>query len=209
MFANCLNDAIARLKPTLIAEEQNQEWLKGKTSITVALARASMVPVLLCDPGKCERRTMGYRDSYELQNSLRKAFPRFSASEIEIRAEAIEVAREYGKREEFWIKSIVGENTTTTIFICGDAHIDKFRERLLDRWIPSEVIARELGMTEEQRNTFAKVKCILAGNPSIDVVDSIEPNNESCARKNFKTQDLYSCPSMRIRETDRINLRIF
>jgi|HubBroStandDraft_5_1064220.scaffolds.fasta_scaffold184391_1 hypothetical protein len=169
LFANCLKNAIATLKPTLIAEEQNQEWLKGKSSITVALALASNVRVLLCDPGKCERRTMGYRASYDLQSSLRKAFPRLSASEIEIRAEAIEVAREYGKREEYWLNAISGEDVTTTIFICGDAHIDGFRNRLLDRGIPSEVIARELGMTDEQRKTFAKVKCILSRNPSIDL----------------------------------------
>jgi hypothetical protein len=169
LFANCLKDAIAKLKPTLIAEEQNQEWLKGRSSITVALALASKVPVLLCDPGKGERKTMGYRDSYDLQSSLRKAFPRLSVSEIEIRAEAIEVAREYGKREEYWLKSIRGENVTTTIFICGDAHIDGLRERLLDRGIRSKVIERELGMTDEQRKTFAKIKCILSKNPSIDV----------------------------------------
>ena len=169
LFANCLKDAIAKVKPTLIAEEQNQEWLKGRSSITVAMALASKVPVFLCDPGKCERRTMGYRDSYDLQSSLRKASPSLLVSEIEIRAEAIEVAREYGKREEYWLKSMSGEDVTTAIFICGDAHIDGFRERLLDRGIRSEVIERELGMTDEQRKTFAKVKCILSRNPSIDV----------------------------------------
>jgi hypothetical protein len=169
-YANCLKDAITSLKPTLVAEEQHRDWLKRRNSITAAVALAcNNVRCVLCDSGRTRRTELGYRGLEELQASLKKVCPNLSDSENEVNATAIEIAREYGKREDDWLNSISRENTSTTIFICGDAHIDGFRMRLFDRGIQSEVIERELGMTDEQRKLFAAARLVLLANPSIDV----------------------------------------
>ena|ERR1039458_9153311 len=168
-YASCLDEAIVKLKPTLIAEEQSRESLRGRISIAEALAR-NRVDHVLCDPEKRERKAIAYRCLRDLQARIYQESRDISDQECEVRATAIEIAREFGKREDYWLASIKGRNLSTTIFVCGDAHVDGFRKRLSDRGIPSEVLARGVGMTNKQRELITEANLLLKRDPNIDVV---------------------------------------
>jgi hypothetical protein len=168
-YASFLNNAILRLKPTLIAEEESRETLKGRNSIAEALALRFGTAHALCDPETESRRAIGYRGIRELKQRIRKKHRGILESECELRATAVEIGQEFSKREDYWISSIRGTNISTTIFICGDAHVDGFRRRLSERGIPSEVLARGLGMTDEQRKLIVEANLILKQDPNIDV----------------------------------------
>lgn len=168
-YASCLNEAITKLVPTLIAEEESRETLRGRDSIAEALALRFGVAHSLCDPESAERQAIGYRDIKELKQRIRKKCRGIPEDECELRATAIEIGQEFGKREDYWLDSIRGKDISTAIFVCGDAHVDGFRKRLSERGIPSEVLAREIGMTEEQRELIADANLILKKDPSVDV----------------------------------------
>jgi hypothetical protein len=168
-YASCLAEAIVRLKPTLVAEEESRESLRGRISIAEALA-LNRVDHVLCDPEKRERKAIGYRCFWDLQARIYQEDRGISDQECEVRATAIEIAREFGKREDYWLVSTKGRDLSTTIFVCGDAHVDGFRKRLSDRGIPSEVLARGVGMTPEQRELITEANLLLTREPNIDVV---------------------------------------
>ena len=169
-YTNCLNQAIVRLKPTLVAEEESRETLRGRTSIAEALALNFGVDHVLCDPEKARRKIIGYRGFSELKKRIDKQNRNISDRECEVRATAIEMTREFSKREDYWLDAIKEKDLSTTIFVCGDAHIDGFRRRLSDRGIQSEVLTREVGMNDEQRALIAEANLVLKANPDIDVV---------------------------------------
>jgi hypothetical protein len=169
-YASCLKGAIVTLKPTLIAEEESRETLRERNSIAQALALKFEVEHVLCDPEKAGRQAIGYRCIRELKQRIRQKDRSILDHEREVRATAIEIAREFGKREEYWLTLIAGRDLSTTIFVCGDAHVDGFRNRLSERGIPSEVLARGIGMSDEQRKLIAEANLLLKKEPNIDVV---------------------------------------
>jgi len=88
---------------------------------------ANRVDHVLCDPEKRERKAIGYRCFWDLQARIYQEDRGISDQECEVRATAIEIAREFGKREDYWLVSTKGRDLSTTIFVCGDAHVDGFR----------------------------------------------------------------------------------
>jgi hypothetical protein len=168
-YTSCLNDAIVRLKPTLIAEEESRESLGERISIAEALAR-NRVDHILCDPEERERKAIGYRCLGDLQSRIYQENQGISDHECEVRATAIEIAREFGKREDYWLTAMEDRDLSITIFVCGDVHVDGFRKRLSGRGISSDVLARGLGMTDAQRELIAEAKFILERDPGIEVV---------------------------------------
>ena len=168
-YASCLDEAIVRLKPTLVAEEESRETLRGRSSIAEGLALKFHVEHVLCDPEKAERYAIGYRCFTELKTRIYQEDQGILDHECEVRATAIEIAREFGKREDYWLKSISGSDLSRTIFVCGDAHVDGFCKRLSGRGIHSEVLARGIGMTNEQCELIAEANLLLKAEPGIDV----------------------------------------
>ena len=168
-YANSLNDALFRLKPTLVAEEESRETLRGRSSIAESLALKFHVEHALCDPEKAQRQAVGYRCLSELQTRIYREEQGILDHECEVRATAIEIAREFGKREDYWLDSIKGRDLSKTIFVCGDAHVDGFCKRLSERGIQSEVLVRGIGMTNDQRELIAEAKLLLKAEPGIDV----------------------------------------
>ena len=92
-----------------------------------------------------------------------------SCYDIKVRAKAIEIAREFRKREEYWLDSIKAKDISTTVFVCGDAHVCSFRGLLLERGIPSEIFSRGIGMDEEMKKLIVDARGYLWDNPDADV----------------------------------------
>ena len=168
-YQNTLSDVIVTRKPTLVAEEESRETLRGRTSIAEGLANKLQVEHVLCDPNKTQRQSIGYRCLVDLQTKIYQENQDISDHDCEVRATAIETAREFGKREDYWLKSIEGRNLSKVIFVCGAAHIDGLRKRLSERGVQSEVIVRAIGITREQQELIAEAELLLKEDPNIDV----------------------------------------
>lgn len=170
VFANCLEEAIRTVRPTLVAEEHSVEALRGASSIACAVACKFGVEHAFCDP-PTKWRDRHYRTTEFLKMKVREADDSkvLSDYDIEVRANAIEIAREFRKREEYWLNSLRTKDVSTTLFVCGDAHICSFRNLLMERGIPSEVCSRGIGMNEKLRKLMADARNYLTDNPDVDV----------------------------------------
>ena len=168
-FAQFLKDAIRRISPTLVAEEHHGDWLGSGVSIAQALALEARVEHLFCDPGKAERALIGYRNLCFLTQRLRVYLPNLSDRELVVRATAIEMAREFPKREEFWLKSLRCHDSSRTIFVCGDAHVDGFTKRLADDGYSTQILIRGMGMGEYDRKLIAEAQLLLSAEPLVDI----------------------------------------
>jgi len=170
-FATCLEQAIKAFRPTLIAEEHSIEALGMRYSIACAVACKFGVEHAFCDPMTKQKKVIGYRDIECLKKKVGKSdsLNVLLPYDIEVRAHAIQIAREFRKREEFWLNSIKTKDLSTTLFICGDAHVCSFRKLLFDRGIPSEEHSRGIGMNEKLRKLIADARDYLRDNPNADV----------------------------------------
>lgn len=170
-FATCLERAIRAFRPTLIAEEHSLEALGMRYSITCAIACKFGIEHAFCDPLQERRKIIGYRCVESLKEMVKNSdsLKVLSPYDIEVRATAIEIAREFRKREEFWLNSIKTKNLSTTLFICGDAHVCSFSGLLSDRGIPSEIHSRGIGMNEKLKKLIADARDYLRDNPNADV----------------------------------------
>jgi hypothetical protein len=155
----------------LVAEEHSIEALRRGYSITCAIACKFGLEHAFCDPPKEQRKIIGYRCIESLKEKVKNSdsLKVLSPYDIEVRATAIEIAREFRKREEFWLNSIKTKDLSTTLFVCGDAHVCSFRRLLLDRGIPSEIHSRGIGMNEKLRKLIADARDYLRDNPNADV----------------------------------------
>jgi hypothetical protein len=170
-FANCLEQAIRAHRPTLIAEEHSIEALGTRYSITCAVACKFRIEHVFCDPPEEQRRIIGHRCYEALKEKIKNLDIAnvLSPHDIKVRAKAIEIAREFRKREEYWLDSIKTKDMSTTVFVCGDAHVCSFRGLLLERGIPSEIYSRGIGMNEEMKKLIADAREYLRDNPDTDV----------------------------------------
>jgi hypothetical protein len=168
-FAGWLDDKIARLNPTLLAEEQHIDWLGSRVSIPQTLASKAQIDHVFCDPGRKERQKLQYRDLEFLKQRLQMCLPDLSNRDLEVRATAIEIAREFPKREEFWLASLQSHDVSRAVFVCGDAHVEGFRQRLANCGWQSEVLVRGFGMKEYDRQLLSEAQLLLSTEPLLDV----------------------------------------
>lgn len=170
-FAGWLDETINRLNPTLLAEEQHIDWLGSRVSIPQVLAwnRVPRVPHEFCDAGKEERKNLRYRNFDLLKQRLQICRPDLSNRNVEVRATAIEMAREFPKREEFWLASMQSHDVSRTIFICGEAHVEGFTQMLANRGWKSEILVRGLGMKQYDHQLLSEARLLLSYEPLLDV----------------------------------------
>lgn len=141
-----------------------------RNSLTCAIACKYGLEHAFCDPTTKQKEVLGYRDIDCLKDRVKKSdsLNVLLPYDIAVRAHAIQIAREFRKREEFWLDSIKTRDLSTTLFVCGDAHVCSFRKLLLDRGIPSEVHSRGIGMDEKLRRLMADARDYLRDNPDAD-----------------------------------------
>jgi hypothetical protein len=169
MLAQSVQSGILQFHPTLIAEELHVDWLRKRVSLAQALAHGAGVPHAFCDAGKAERRRLQYRGLACLKRLVRRNCPALSAREQKARAFAIEIAREFPKREEYWIEVLKRHDVSSTIFICGEAHVDGFIERLRASGFEAQVFQRGVGVRPSDYQVIADAKAMLTVEPQMDV----------------------------------------
>jgi len=153
-FRLCLIEAIKTSEPVLVAEEYSQHAIAMRTkdtgleheSVTEPIARALGVEHRFCDPARAIREQMGYMESAEIVLEL--DWGTLSQQEINDKALAIEIAKFWPMREEFWLDQIGAQSIHNVIFVLGNGHIDTFQASLKKNKIDSTVFAADIGVRQ-------------------------------------------------------------
>jgi hypothetical protein len=171
-----LEQAIQRRKPVVVAEEFSEYALsrarkKSGTEqepLTKIIAESSKVEHRYCDPDKDARIRIGYREASELSwNIWLTSGSNLSYDERSLRAEAIEMAKYWPRREQFWLAQLSDVCARDVVFVCGNAHIESFRELLGKHNIDSTVEHRHIGVTSSDDKRFAETKAYIAAHPDV------------------------------------------
>jgi hypothetical protein len=152
IFRDCLLTAVEQIQPILIAEEDSEEALavRRRVSIAKSVAVEKGIEHRFCDPTTAERQAIGYRDGQMLECQLFMADRQgLSNDEIFLKARAVEIGKYFPMRERFWLERLGECREADVIFVCGDLHIESFGNILDAENIPYSVVARGIGLTEE------------------------------------------------------------
>jgi SpoVK/Ycf46/Vps4 family AAA+-type ATPase len=90
-----------------------------------------------------------------------------SSVELSLRASAVEVAKYWPLRERFWLDQLSDMHGKDIVFVCGDAHIETFRELLKKTNIESTVEARHIGVTTYDDIRSAEIGLYLKRHPEV------------------------------------------
>lgn len=173
---DCISETIPRARPALIAEELNEDALvmlskdRGgpEESIAKEVADQCRVGHRFCDPSQQERARIGYVEgsSLALQIAMNNE-EGLSNEQINSRGFAIEVARYWPLREQYWLDQLCDVVEKDVVFVCGDAHVESFRELLAKNSIDSTVTARRIGVIESDDVWWQDVNAYLESHPEL------------------------------------------
>jgi hypothetical protein len=156
-FRLCLEEAIDRYKPIAVAEEYSNDALGAaallkRTSqdfFTKKIASEAGVTHMLCDPDVKTKAEMGYQEKYGWGYHLDALWERIPYSDRALLSGALEIAKDFPLRENYWLRELRDFRQEDVIFICGDSHVETFGERLTEEKIPYKVVKRRIGMTPD------------------------------------------------------------
>lgn len=175
-FRRCIAGAIERLKPLLVAEEFSAyalEKLRRENgieyeSVTKAMADSFKIEHRFCDPDADARARMGYIEGTELALQIAlEGTEGLSNAEVNDRGFAIEIAKHWPLREKFWLDQLGDMHDMDIIFVCGDAHVDSFRELLKQNGIKSTIVSRHVGVTQSDDEFWNRVMLFLEAHPEL------------------------------------------
>ncbi|MGH9436025.1 MAG: hypothetical protein ACRD06_08505 [Terriglobia bacterium] len=171
VLAECLRKAISEAKPHLVAEEYSEESLKkwGQVS-TIArdVAVEAQIEHRFCDPDTGQREEIGYKERPTLWCEIvSNSSEGLSADEIDVKSYAVQIACYFPVREEFWLKQLGDISRKDVIFVCGENHVESFRELLERAGIPSEILQRGIGVMDGDDGGYGEAKEYLKNHPEI------------------------------------------
>lgn len=175
-FRECLVETIDRVKPVIVAEEYSQYALRQLGSdngaeyeaVAKNVAESLRVAHRFCDPEPEVREKMGYLEGTEIARQIfMHDTKNLSNDEINDLAFAIEVARFWPLREDFWLSQLEDVKNQDLVFVCGEAHIDSFMELLSGSRIDSSVVARGIGVTKRDDEWWNRIVSYLAMHPEL------------------------------------------
>src|SRR5687768_4327063 len=111
--------------------------LKGSVAKDVA-ARLG-IKHRYCDPSLDDRASLGIRSDEEIKREL--SLPTW-LHDKELAVLDAEKAKDWPKRERFWLAKVQQENVETCIFILGAQHIDSFSSLLIDHGVKVDIEQR-------------------------------------------------------------------
>lgn len=108
-----------------IAEEMSSDGLFGRQQSTcLEVAEACGLAHRYCDPNTAERQALGI-----LVDEDTPRMAAFFSGRDPQEAQA-EVKASHGCREQFWLDGLLDLDTWPVLFVCGQAHTDRFRTLL-------------------------------------------------------------------------------
>ena len=174
-FRTCLSLAIEQMKPAVVGEEFSDYALRrlreergmDHESLTKEIADSFKVEHRFCDPDAETRMKMGYIEGSQLALQLATGDNPLSNAEINDRGFAIEVAKYWPLREQFWFVQLRDVQDKEVIFVCGDVHVESFRELLKKNNVPSTVLSRRFGITQADDNFWNRTLGYLKTHPEL------------------------------------------
>jgi hypothetical protein len=169
-YVAALETLIRRVRTSCIAEEDSEEALASRKCASLAkpVAKAFGIEHRLRDPTMEERREIGYRDSSYLQANLFMHDDRnMTQQEIRAKARALEIAKYWRVREDFWLRKLNDLNSDDVIFVCGDGHVETFTALLGEKGIPFEIVEMGIGVNEDDDAEMAAGRQYLREHPEI------------------------------------------
>jgi hypothetical protein len=168
-FRNNLRALIQKVGPVLVAEEDS-EWAlseRNEESIAKEIAKGK-AEHRFCDPNNDQRKAMGYKTRRDLKLEIFKSsWDNLSDEEMDARGGAIELSKYFPLRERFWLKCIESFKDKDVIFVCGEAHVDRFKDLLESESIPCAIAVRGIGVTEKDRHDMKIAEDYLAQHPDV------------------------------------------
>lgn len=119
LFRRYLKEQAAKLQVVLIAEEFSREALinsRASSSTAKNIAESICIEHRFCDPDSSERKALGIpRKRENGQNNFQM-------------------------REKFWFDKIADKIDEPIIFICGNDHLESFKEKVINEGCEVEVL---------------------------------------------------------------------
>jgi hypothetical protein len=106
---------------------------------------------MLCDPDMKTKAEMGYQEKYGWGHHLDVLWEGIPYSDRTLLSGALEIAKDFPLRENYWLRALRDFRQEDVIFICGDNHVETFGEHLTEAKIPFKVVKRRIGTTLELR----------------------------------------------------------
>jgi hypothetical protein len=155
----CLEEAIDKYRPRLIAVEESDDTLFDRRSgityesIPRSVAQRHRIDPMFCEPSDDEKKRIGYNDKSQIQLELfTSGLLRDCPSGLEgAAAHAVEVAVIFPIREEHWVQKLKEHLHSEVVFVLGEDHIEGFSGRLQARGVQSKVIFRNIGVSDAQK----------------------------------------------------------
>jgi hypothetical protein len=175
-FHAVLGDSIERFHPLVVAEELSEYVLSRASeetgrkceSLAKMISELSEVEHRFCDPDSEARAQMDYKDGSQLiKDAPMEDDEGLSNEEINDRGFAIEVSKYWPRREQFWLHQLSDVLDKNLIFVCGDAHIESFRELLKRNDVDSIVVERHIGVTQNDDEFWNRVTSYLRAHPDL------------------------------------------
>jgi hypothetical protein len=176
-YVKRLGDAIKTVKPALVAEEFSEHALQKLSkdngtefeSITRPAAESCDVKYRGCDPDDAARKKIGYLEGSDI--ALRIAMSDdgngLSNAEINDCGFATEVAKYWPLREAFWLGELRDVLDKEVVFVCGDGHIESFRELLKRNKVDSDVLHQGIGVSQRDAEFWRGVIRYLQAHPEL------------------------------------------
>jgi hypothetical protein len=169
LYRSCLEQAIEKHTPILIAEEFSDDALKRSSTVrgvpqeffTKTVATENGVDHRLCDLDTKTKYKMGYQERGGWVMHLCE-LPEYKRSERQLLAAALEVVKDFPIRENHWVQKLKDVAGQRVVFVCGDGHIETFNDRLKANGISSEVLKRQIGMSPELVKESEEVQAYVA-----------------------------------------------
>jgi hypothetical protein len=168
-LSECLIRLVDEVELAVIGEEQSQEALGKRISIPQEIAQKAEIEPRFCDPDSKQRQAMGYRDRQTIGLGLFMGDDGWNLSPVELdaKAGAIEIVRYFPAREQFWLERLADQKSSEVAFVCGNAHIEGFTDLLTKNGIPSRVVARGIGVNEEDKYRMEIALAYLEKHPEL------------------------------------------
>jgi hypothetical protein len=132
-FKSLVTNAATQYQVRLIAEEMNLESLESRgatQSICQEVAHALGKPHCYCEPNSNERAVLGIEDVDDLVIRLEAWLncPRGTSQEDADKKAQPRIRAKHEKREKEWLRRLKAHGLFPVLFICGDDHVNYFRE---------------------------------------------------------------------------------
>lgn len=168
VYSSILLESIGKFRPTVVAEELNEETLCTKnkaesillsTKKAYELDRGIVIKHIFAEPCSVQKHKLGIGLELPfsfLSSSERRLHPPDGIPHIsDYEWHKHDIAHRFPIREDFWIARLRDDIRKTAIFVCGALHVCTFKERLERIGITVEVIADSVGCLPTLRESDA------------------------------------------------------